>query len=431
VRAVAVHPTERSVVYAATETGGVQRSEDGGRSWEPTGTEIGTTPVLVLAVDPLQPDVVYAGSSGDGLYRSANRGGSWENLGPKNDKVASIVVHPVVSAIVWLGTERGVSRTTDGGLLWIGVGLNGYDISALVLDAFHPTQLFAGAYDAGSFVSGDGGTSWEVDNVGLPTGEGRAVNAMAIASGPGSSLVYAGTQAGGVFRQVAPPPTTTTTLATTTTVTTTTQTSTTMSTTSTTTARTTTTTSTGVPTTVTTSSSTSSTTAASTSTTVAATTSTAGESTSTSRAPTATVTTSTVTMTSTTAPRQGSPDECTGSEGAVLRCLVARVPHTPACAGEVLRPKLLRRLRQAARLADRADRGSGRRKRRALRGLAAQAKRAGALALRLGARHRLTIECAEGLWGRLVPIGLRAQSLAVCDPCPAPSSARAPESAGS
>jgi hypothetical protein len=70
---------------------------------------------------------------------------------------------------------------------------------------------------------------------------------------------------------------------------------------------------------------------------------------------------------------------------------------------------LLRWLRQALRAADQAERAAtpGRTK-RALRRAAKRTKRAGALALKLGARQKLSAPCAEALWARLVPVAERA-----------------------
>ena len=95
-------------------------------------------PRAALPWIPSNPSTVWVGSGedvggrhvayGDGVYRSKDAGTTWENLGLKGtEHIARIVVHPDNSDVVWVaaqgplwnkGGERGVYKTTDGGMTW-------------------------------------------------------------------------------------------------------------------------------------------------------------------------------------------------------------------------------------------------------------------------------------------------------------------------
>jgi photosystem II stability/assembly factor-like uncharacterized protein len=76
-------PSNADVLYAGTETAGVWKSTDGGRTWQGTGgglpKAIGVqlvTPVRHLLVGS-DCDVVYASTEADGIYKTTNGGASW------------------------------------------------------------------------------------------------------------------------------------------------------------------------------------------------------------------------------------------------------------------------------------------------------------------------------------------------------------------
>jgi photosystem II stability/assembly factor-like uncharacterized protein len=405
-----VDPSDPLTVYVATEVEGVQKSTDGGMSWSPAGTGIALQ-VLALAVDAAQSSVVYAGTSGDGVYRSENGGISWRtDLGPKNAKIQSIVIHPTTPNIVYASSESGVYRSTDAGLHWINIGLSEHDLGSIILDEVYPIQVYTGAQDGGIFGSPDGGSLWTLLSDGLLTIP--AVNALAVVSGPSTSLVYAATQAGGVLRMTATPPTTTTSTISPPSTSTTSTTSTT-----TTTRRPTTTTSSAGPSTTTTSSTTTTVATESSTTTSTPSPTTVPSPTSTTSSSLAPSTTS-VPTTSTTSTTQAPPrEECSGTQIEVLRCLLAGTPQLPACAAETPPDGVQRRLRQANRLVDRAAATTRpQRARRVLKMAAKRATRAGAIGLAAGAHGRISRDCAEALLTRFSSIAQRAQSLAECDP---------------
>ena len=106
VYAVAMDPTETSTVFAASASGGVYRTRDGGGTWEQVLSSPGTA--YAVAVGPGPDGMVYAGTS-DGVYRSGAGGdpGSWEpfNAGLEGLAVRSLAVDP--QGAVHLGTTDG------------------------------------------------------------------------------------------------------------------------------------------------------------------------------------------------------------------------------------------------------------------------------------------------------------------------------------
>ena len=62
--------------------------------------------------------LIYVGAEADGLYRKEAGDSRWEKLSqgmPPSPQVRAIAVHPNDSSTVFVGTQRGVYRSRDGG----------------------------------------------------------------------------------------------------------------------------------------------------------------------------------------------------------------------------------------------------------------------------------------------------------------------------
>jgi hypothetical protein len=150
-------------VYASQSSGWfgqqIQRSSDGGTTWEPVGNKFvydgvpGThqwydgTPhpwefARVWHLEPSlnDPDTVYAGVQDAALFRSTDGGGSWHEL-------AGLRGH-------------------GSGPHWQ-PGAGGLCLHTIVLDPSDPKRMFVAISSAGAFRTDDGGVSWRPINRGL------------------------------------------------------------------------------------------------------------------------------------------------------------------------------------------------------------------------------------------------------------------------
>ena len=193
VTSIAVNPNNPRVIYIGTAWGGVWRTQNGGTSWTPLfdhAPSLGIGEPAAIAIDPVDTSVIYAGTSnregsqfsgaqtqpGAGLFKSTDGGASWIQLGssypssgPSNasiffsQSINVVIVDPSDNKIVYLASNFGLFRSTDGGLNWTkGAGPNG-GANTLVLDPTSPASariLYAGISGVGVVQSTDGGQNW-------------------------------------------------------------------------------------------------------------------------------------------------------------------------------------------------------------------------------------------------------------------------------
>jgi photosystem II stability/assembly factor-like uncharacterized protein len=116
-------------LFAGVAGGGAFRSTDGAQTWTPAGLE-GRSVNDLYWFGP----IVYAATDA-GLFQSEDAGRTWL---PRNEglvgRTATRILFPLAPASgaeAFLGTDRGVFWTGDGGLHWRATGLGGETILAL------------------------------------------------------------------------------------------------------------------------------------------------------------------------------------------------------------------------------------------------------------------------------------------------------------
>src|SRR5262245_11282822 len=137
VRDEATDPTTAGVVYAATGSGGLWRSADGGATLTSVWPHYLPQSMGAVAVD--SHGVVWAGTGepdhgggsayyGNGIYKSTDHGASWANMGLEDgDTIGQIVIDPRDDNRVFVAVQgalhdtqpsRGLFMTEDGGASW-------------------------------------------------------------------------------------------------------------------------------------------------------------------------------------------------------------------------------------------------------------------------------------------------------------------------
>ncbi|MEO6193479.1 MAG: putative Ig domain-containing protein [Thermoanaerobaculia bacterium] len=150
---------------ANNQTGGIEKTTDGGKSWVRLASFPKSLSVISLETDPTTSEIVYAATLEDGGYRSKDGGATWEkldNFGVLADSVNTAVKDPSNSSILFVGTQGfGVQVSTNGGQSFIPrvKGLTNLNVTSLAFDPGSPQILYAGT-ENGLFKSSDSGSNW-------------------------------------------------------------------------------------------------------------------------------------------------------------------------------------------------------------------------------------------------------------------------------
>ncbi len=203
---LAVLESNPAVFYVATATGGLWKTVNMGTTFETVFDNENTSSIGDVVIAPTDANLVWVGAGennnrqssswGDGVYKSVDGGKSWKNMGLKDSQqIARIIVDPVDNDIVYVaalgslwgaGGERGVYKTTDGGLSWSNILKTDADTGAteLVMDPANNKVMYAATYQrrratwgftgggAGSAIykTADAGRTWTKLTKGIPEG---------------------------------------------------------------------------------------------------------------------------------------------------------------------------------------------------------------------------------------------------------------------
>ena len=203
----AVLETNPSVFYVATATGGLWKTMNHGTTWESLFNDQDVVSIGDVAIASNDASVVWvgtgennnrqSGSWGGGIYKSTDGGHTWKHMGlTESHHIARIVVDPVDHDVVYVAAlghlwgpnrERGVYKTTDGGVTWSPVLQVDENTGAteLVMDPTNNKVIYAATYQRrrtnwgfngggpGSAIwkSSDAGRTWTKLTDGIPAGD--------------------------------------------------------------------------------------------------------------------------------------------------------------------------------------------------------------------------------------------------------------------
>ena len=230
---------EPDAYYFGSVGGGVWKTDDAGRTWNPIFDSQGVASIGAIAVAPSNPAVIYVGSGevdmrssisgGNGMYKSTDAGKTWTRIGLNDSQqIARILVDSRDPNRVWVAAlghpygpnaERGVYRSTDGGQNWQRVLFKDENTGAidLAFEPGNPQIIWAALWQtrrppwsvyppsngpgSGLYRSTDGGGHWEqMSGHGLPLeGLGRIGIAFA-PSNPQRIYLIVDAKQGGLFR---------------------------------------------------------------------------------------------------------------------------------------------------------------------------------------------------------------------------------------
>ncbi|HEY2431096.1 MAG TPA: hypothetical protein VGI12_00385 [Vicinamibacterales bacterium] len=202
-----IDPKNPNVWYVASASGGLFKTDDRGNHFSAIFDEGGSYSLGAVKVDPKDSKVVWLATGennnqrsvgyGDGIYKSTDAGKSWKRMGLENSEhIQNILIDPRNSNVVFVtaigplwraGGDRGLYKTTDGGVTWKAALTVNEDTGAqdAVMDPQHPDtlyvamnqrrrqvgQLIGGGPGSGLYKTTDGGAHFTKLTKGLPTVE--------------------------------------------------------------------------------------------------------------------------------------------------------------------------------------------------------------------------------------------------------------------
>jgi photosystem II stability/assembly factor-like uncharacterized protein len=197
------------IIYLGTASGGVWKTENSGNTWKSIFDDQPLLNIGAIAIQQSNPSVVWAGTGegnprnslniGGGLFKSLDAGKTWSTVGLERTRnIHRIIIDPTNPDVVYVAAignpyaphpERGVYKTTDGGITWKQI-LYTNDTSGcadLVMDPSNPNKLLAnmwqhrrtphsfksGGPGSGFYMTHDGGKTWKKlgKTEGLPDGD--------------------------------------------------------------------------------------------------------------------------------------------------------------------------------------------------------------------------------------------------------------------
>src|SRR6201982_2670237 len=230
---------EPETYYFGSVGGGIWKTNDAGRTWNPIFDSQPVASIGAIAIAPSNPEIIYVGSgeadmrssisTGNGMYKSTDGAKTWANIGLADSRQIGRILVDAKDAdkvfVAALGhaygpnTERGVFRSNDGGKNWQRILFKDENTGAidLAFEPGNPQTIYASLWQtrrppwssyppsngpgSGLYRSKDGGDHWEqISGRGLPS-EGLGRIGIAISpSNPQRIYLIVDAKDGGLYR---------------------------------------------------------------------------------------------------------------------------------------------------------------------------------------------------------------------------------------
>ncbi|MEY3322637.1 MAG: hypothetical protein RLZZ417_2220 [Bacteroidota bacterium] len=218
-------PFNHQIVLLGFSSGGLWKTNDGGKSWKSMFDEFPWLAIADINIDPFNSNIIYVATGdpnisgypfvGDGIYKSIDGGLNWKNIGPSGVQIISkILISPENSKILYASSMglpfqkdklRGIYRSLDGGNTWE-KRLHVADetgIIDLIFDPFNPNNLYATSWPrvrnnresiltgttANIWKSTDAGATWKISATGINPGPKGRMGLVASKKTP--NLIFA------------------------------------------------------------------------------------------------------------------------------------------------------------------------------------------------------------------------------------------------
>ena len=197
INCITVHPTNSSILFAGSPSGGLWKSTNSGANWSTATDNLELLGISSIVINPANPNIMYiATGDGDGgatysigILKSTNGGLNWNTTGfsyvvSSGVRINKLVMSPANSDILFNVSNLGIYRSTNGGTNWTQI------MSGNIRDIeFHPSNPSI-IYAVGTtfYKSSDAGATFNISGTGLPA---SGVNRFAMGVSPaGPDYVY-------------------------------------------------------------------------------------------------------------------------------------------------------------------------------------------------------------------------------------------------
>jgi photosystem II stability/assembly factor-like uncharacterized protein len=232
IASLCIHPSDGNILYAGAANGGVWKTTNAGATWVYKWVFEDSMAVGALALCRNFPNVLYAATGEDtpgwgpsypgvGIYKSTDAGSTWNKClgGGTGNRCMKVLVHPTNSNTVYVASDSGLYKTTDGGATPWTLIQPGHCTDA-VMDPSDPQTIYVAIWNDGIYKTVDGGTvfnpangSWQFRWTpgglvmvwrGIPTGGAAEWIALAIGNnGTGGTnflIAKLGTDSGDIYK---------------------------------------------------------------------------------------------------------------------------------------------------------------------------------------------------------------------------------------